>query len=162
MCVCRVSRARRGAIGTTARDIEFEKLAGYALEIDGGLAEVQALGYKRFAVYYETTHVDADTNLPYKVKHWIINAEIGKTNESHATNQASPTFAEYSYPIRVYGSSCKTLAEAGEAYVDENGNKIVVLRVSAYPGDENYDDFGDEVPTPVAKAGESGGGGGQT
>lgn len=141
-----------GSIGTTAQDIAFEEEAGYLLEIDGGvLAEIKTRGYVPFCFYYEYTRVDADTKRPYKVKVWIMNAEIRKTNESHETNQKTPTIAAYSYPITVYGENVKNTEGTAEA-IDEGGFPICAYKVISLPGDTGYETFGNTVPTLKQKA----------
>lgn len=140
---------QEGAIGTTARDKAFEAAAGYSMAIANSLAEIKTRGYKKFCFYYETSHVDPDTNLDYKVKSWILNTEIGKSSESNSTNQAAPTFAAFSYPIMVEGVNLKANGGATD-YIGDDGFPVRVYKVSSYPGDTGYDTFGDAVPTPTA------------
>lgn len=133
-----------GDIGTTAQDVNFETLAGYLVETAAGLGEIKIHGYKPFCFYFEHNRTDPDTGVDYKVKTWVLNAIIGKSESKHETNEESPSTSAYSYPIRVDGINMKS----GEAvYLDENGFPVCVYKVSAFPGDANYATFGAAVPT---------------
>lgn len=136
-----------GDIGTTAPDIDFEKALGQIMETSGGLADLKLLGYKRADVYYEFSQMTED-GVNYIVKVWTFNVEVGKASKTHETDENTPKIGEYQYPITVYGEELQTAAK--KAYEDENGNRVTVLRLMSYPGDDNYATFGDTVPTPTA------------
>lgn len=143
-----------GTIGTTAKDVAFEKAAGYLQELDGGtLADIKIHGYTRCCFYFEFTNIDQATGQPYKVKTWLLNAELKKTGETHETNTNTPTGATYEYPISVYGLNVKDSAGTADA-VDDNGFVICAYKVHSYPGDEDYATFGDAVPEPQLPASE--------
>jgi len=140
-----------GTLGTTARDVELEKVTGTAMEVTGGVATLQQKTYARGAVYFEHEEVDED-NVIKKVKTWCFDAELGRGGVNHSTKTGTLAFADYTYPLRVLGETLMKSDGASE-YVDENGMGRVAYMVSAWPGDTGYATFGDEVPTPKALVG---------
>ena len=135
-----------GEIGTTAPDMEFEKLAGFAQEGANGLIRMSLASYVRGALYYEFIERD-EAGLGSAVKVWLYNVEIGKGSETHATDEATVSFGDYSYPLHVYGDP--TMTHTGDAeYIDANGLKPLTMLYSAWPDDTQYATFGDAVPVP--------------
>ena len=137
-----------GSIGTTARDIELEKLAGISMEVAGGVATLGMVKYLRGALYFE--HIEYLKDGTNKlVKTWVYNVEVGKGETNLSTKTASVTFADYIYPIRSMGDPL--MADDGTTeYIDQNGMKRNVFMFNAWPDDAGYATFGDAVPVPKA------------
>ena len=135
-----------GELGTTAPDAAFEIAAGFTKIGQSGVLRMKMVSYARGALYYE--HVEHDENgAAYVVKTWAYNVEIGKGSETHATDEATVSFGDYSYPLHVYGDP--TMTHTGDAeYIDANGLKPLTMLYSAWPDDAQYATFGDAVPVP--------------
>lgn len=133
-----------GSLGTTAQDRELEKGLGHLVDVEGGVATVNLVSYKRADIYYE--YKETTPAATYTVKVWALNAEISKPSSvEHSTDEEQPTIGEYAYPITVYGDKVMA-ADGNTAYRDANGNELVATRVIALPGDDGYETFGDAVP----------------
>ena len=135
-----------GELGTTAPDAAFEIAAGFTKIGQSGVLRMKMVSHARGALYYE--HVEHDENgAAYVVKTWAYNVEIGKGSETHATDEATVSFGDYSYPLHVYGDP--TMTHTGDAeYIDANGLKPLTMLYSAWPDDAQYATFGDAVPVP--------------
>ncbi|WMJ23456.1 hypothetical protein RBG61_01960 [Paludicola sp. MB14-C6] len=134
-----------GTVGTTGQDRTFETALGHIMPVDGGIADINQLGFKRCDFYYEYQEETA-TGIKYTVKVWALNVEFSKANKNHATDQNQATIGEYSYPITVYGD--KIMDAAGTAvYKDAYGNELTATRIISVPSDKTYTDFEKTVPT---------------
>ena len=139
-----------GNLGVTAQDRVLEKDLGQVVEIDKGQADVNLIGFRRLDLYYEYTE-HTQSGVPYTVKVWALNLEVGKASKSNETDEDSLKIGEYQYPITVYGDKIK--AATGEAtYRDANGNELVATRIICLPNDEGYATFDSAVPAPKMKA----------
>jgi len=137
-----------GSMGTTAHDIELEKMAGISMEVAGGVATLGMVKYLRGALYFEHIEIVEDGTSKL-VKTWVYNVEVGKGETNLSTKTASITFADYVYPIRSMGDTL--MANDGETeYIDQNGMKRNVFMFNAWPDDAGYATFGDAVPVPKA------------
>lgn len=144
-------RSVSGAVGTTARDTDFEKDLGLVMETDGGgLAEVAVKSTQRVNIGFETEYKEKD--MPVKTKKvWILNVQISPPNESLTQNQDDITESTYDYNYTGYGVNLKD-SEGTADYVDENGNTVRIYTATALPEDDNYATFLDSVPSPKVKS----------
>lgn len=140
-------RSITGAIGTTARDMDFEKDLGLAVEVSGGgLAENAVVSSVRVNIGIETEY--KEKGQPVKTKKiWILNAQITPPNESLTQNQDDITESTYDYNYTGFGVNLKAAAGTDD-YIDENGMPKRVYTVSSVPGDADYATFLDSVPVP--------------
>lgn len=142
-------RSISGAVGTIARDTDFEKDLGLIMETDAGLAEIAVKSTQRVNIGFETEY--KEKGMPVKTKKvWILNVQVSPPNESLTQNQDDITESTYDYNYTGYGVNLKDSA-GSEDYVDENGNTVRIYTATALPDDDNYDTFLDSVPTPKAK-----------
>lgn len=141
-----------GAIGTTARDEEFEKDVGLAQAMaDGSSAEIAVTNMKRINFGYETEIVGKDGN-PKVKKVWVLGAQVSPPNESLTQTQDNISQSTVDYNYTGYGVNAKQ-ASGNEDYIDpETGNPVRVYTVSKKPGDTGYDNFLTKVPVPTMPA----------
>ena len=138
-----------GTFGASARNDDLEKALGYMNETATGLLKTNVPYYSRGDFFY--TFKAEFENAPAQVyKVWLLNVQCGKTAENASTDTNSITFGAYEYPLRVYGDDAVT--SSGEAYLDSNGFRRVVTMMVSRPGDDGYDTFGNQVPSPVMAA----------
>lgn len=144
-----------GSLEMTARDDDFEKDLGFALEIEQGLAEAQVLGNKDIAVGAECYIVvkDAATGKPVQKtkKVWFLNVNVSPAGTSLSQNTDTTNEATVSYPLTIKGVDLMG-TDGVSAYVDENGNTRKIFKISCLPTDSAYATFLDAVPVPKAKA----------
>lgn len=145
-------RTITGAIGATARDLEFEKDIGFIQEDGGGgTDEIAVTSYKRVNFGFETEY--KEKGKPSKVKKvWVLNTQITPPNESITQNQDDITESTFDYNYTGYGVNKKDSQGTAE-YVDKNGKPIKVYTVSCMPDEEGYATFLDSVPVPKMAAG---------
>ena len=137
-----------GAIGTTARDEEFEK--------DLGFLQALALGLTGELSVTSTTrvHLGLETFIkkkgqPVQVKRvWVFNLQISPPSESLTQNKEDITESTGDYNYKGYGVNLKKTGGT-EDYVDDNGMKKKVFTVSSRPSDAGYADFFKTVPVPT-------------
>lgn len=144
-----------GAIGTTARDEEFEKDVGLAQPMkDGSTAEIAVTGMKRINFGYETEFVGKDGK-PKVKKVWVLGVQVSPPNESLTQTQDNITQSTFDYNYTGYGVNVKQ--ESGtEDYIDpETGNPVRAYTVSKKPSDNGFDNFLDSVPTPTMPAAQA-------
>lgn len=137
-----------GAIGTTARDDEFEVDLGIAEKLsDGSKAELAITSMKAINFGYETEFIGKDGITKTK-KVWCLNVQVTPPNESLTQTQDNITQSSFDYNYTGYGEYVKA-AEGEEDYIDpETGGKMRAYTVSKKPGDKGYETFLDSVPTP--------------
>lgn len=137
-----------GAIGTMARDEEFEVDLGIA-EImgDGSKAELAVTSMKAVNFGYETEFIGKDGITKTK-KVWVLNVQVTPPNESLTQTQDNITQSTFDYNYTGYGEYVKT-ADGSSDYIDpKTGGKLRAYTVSKKPGDAGYETFLDSVPTP--------------
>ena len=139
-------RSITGAIGTTARDADFEKDIGLAEAAANGFAELAVKSSVRVNFGFETEY--KEKGLPVKTKKvWVLNATVTPPNESLTQNQDDITESTFDYNYTGYGENMKD-SDGTEDYVDENGMTVRVYTLSCLPGDTGYETFLDSVPVP--------------
>ena len=141
-----------GAIGTTARDEEFEKDLGLAQAMsDGSMAEIAVTSMKKVNFGFQTEYVGKDGVTKVK-KVWVLGAQVSPPNESLTQTQDDISQSTTDYNYTGYGVNAKD--QTGNAdYIDPNtGNAMRVYTVSKKPGDTGYETFLDSVPTPKVPA----------
>lgn len=139
-----------GAIGTTARDTDFEKDLGFMQTLkDGLLAEVAVTGAKRVHLGFET-FIKKKGEAPQVKRVWLLNAQISPPSESLTQTKEDITESTFDYNYTGYGVNLKT-ADGSSDYVDENGMKKKIFTVSARPGAAGYQTFFDKVPVPTVE-----------
>lgn len=137
-----------GAVGTTARDTDFEKDLGFMQTLkDGLLAELAVTGAKRVHLGFET-FIKKKGEATQVKRVWVLNTQISPPNESLTQTKEDITESTFDYNYTGYGVNMKT-ADGSSDYVDENGMKKKVFTVSARPGDSGYQKFFDKVPVPT-------------
>lgn len=145
----------RGGTGTlelTARDSEFEKDLGFALDITQGLAEVQVLENKTISVGFEC-YITGNDGITKTKKIWLLGVNVSPAGDSLSQNTDTTNESAASYAITIKGVNLKdSLGE--DDYVDANGNTKKVFKVTSLPTNEGYATFLDSVPTPTAKSEE--------
>lgn len=145
----------KGSTGTlemTAKDDDFDKDLGFAMEIAQGLADIQVLQNKTIAVGFETYITMADGVTKTK-KVWLLGVNVSPASDGLSQNTDTINESTASYAITVKGTNLKATGGSGD-YVDANGNTIKVFKITSLPSDTNYATFLDSVPTPTQKAGE--------
>ena len=143
-----------GSLEMTAKDDDFEKDLGFAMEIEQGLADVQVLGSKDVAIGAECYIVvkDASGKVAQKTKKvWWVNVNVSPASTSLSQNTDSTNEATVSYGLTIKGAQLMANDGTNE-YRDENGNTRKVYKISCLPDNPNYETFLDSVPTPKAKA----------
>lgn len=142
-------RSITGAIGTTARDMDFEKDLGFIQEIaGGGLAELAVKDSKRVNVGFETEY--KEKGKPVKTKKvWLLNIVVTPPNESLTQNQDDINESTFDYNYTGFGENLQAATGSGD-FVDENGMTKKIYTVSSVPGESNYDTFLNSVPVPKA------------
>ncbi len=141
-------RTISGAIGTTARDDEFEVDLGIAEKLsDGSKAELAVTSMKAINFGYETEFLGKEGITKTK-KVWVLNVQVTPPNESLTQTQDNITQSSFDYNYTGYGEYVKA-AEGEDDYVDPTtGCKLKAYTVSKVPGDKGYETFLDSVPTP--------------
>lgn len=142
-------KGKTGTLSVTNIEKDYEIDMKRALEVQGGLADIQQRSSVEHAIYFE---VDAiEDGVGKTIKRWMFGVTTGKASETYEQTTDSPTINTYDYPLTVLGTNLKdSLGE--DDYTDENGNTIKVFYLTSFPGDAGYETFGDTVPTPKAKA----------
>jgi hypothetical protein len=143
-----------GSLEMTAKDDDFEKDLGFAMEIEQGLADVQVMGSEDVAIGVECYIVvkDAQGKATQKTKKiWFINCNVSPASTSLSQNTDSTNEATVSYGLTIKGVNLMG-ADGITEYVDENGNTRKIFKISCLPDNSNYATFLDTVPVPKAKA----------
>lgn len=141
-----------GAIGTTARDEEFEKAIGLAVQLaDASLGEVAVNSVKKINFGFETEIIGKDGIVKVK-KVWVFNVQVSPPNESLTQTQENITQSTVDYNYTGYGVNAK--AENGtDDYINpETGKTVRVYTASKKPTDTDYATFLESVPTPKIPA----------
>ncbi len=139
-----------GAVGTTARDTDFEKDLGFMQTLKNGLlAEVAVTGAKRVHLGFET-FIKKKGEATQVKRVWVLNAQISPPSESLTQTKEDITESTFDYNYTGYGVNIKT-ADGSSDYVDDNGMKKKVFTVSSRPGDAGYKTFFDQVPVPTVE-----------
>lgn len=140
-----------GAIGTTARDEDFEKDLGFLQALAQGLTgELSVTSATRVHLGFET--FIKKKGQPVQVKRvWVFNLQISPPSESLTQNKEDITESTVDYNYKGYGVNLKK-SGGTEDYVDTNGMKKKVFTVSSRPSDAGYADFFKTVPVPTASA----------
>lgn len=139
-----------GSLELTARDSEFEKDLGFAMDIENGVAEIQVLENKTIAVGFES-YITLASGVTKTKKVWLIGVNVAPAGDALSQNTDSTNEATASYGITIKGTNLKASSGEGD-YVDTNGNTIKVFKVSCLPGQTGYENFLDSVPVPKAKS----------
>lgn len=140
-----------GAIGTTARDPDFEKDVGLIQTLASGLVgEMAVTGVKRVHIGYETEILIKGKPVQTK-RVWVYNVQISPPSESLTQTREDITESTFDYNYTGYGTNLKA-ADGTKDYVDANGMKKRVFTVSARPTDSGYQTFFDKVPVPTVSA----------
>lgn len=141
-------KGKTGTLSVTNIEKDYEIDMKRALEIDGGLADIQQRSSVEHAIYFE---VDAiEDGVGKTIKRWMFGVTTGKASETYEQTTDNPTINTYDYPLTVLGVNLKD-ALGDEDYTDENGNTIKVFYMTSFPGDTGYETFGNAVPTPKEK-----------
>ncbi len=140
-----------GAIGTTARDSDFEKDIGSMYAPDGGgIAEIAMRTIKPIHFGFETDFIGED-GIKKAKKVWVLNMQVQSANESLTQDKEDITESTFDYNYEAYGVNLKDNAGTKD-FVDENGQTIRVYTISKKPGEEGYETFLDSIPEPKAPA----------
>ena len=139
-----------GSLELTARDTEFEKDLGFAMEIANGLAEVQVLENKTIAIGFES-YITLASGVTKTKKVWLLGVNVAPAGDSLSQNTDSTNEATASYGITLKGVNLKS-ATGDSDYTDTNGNTIKVFKISCLPDQTGYATFLDSVPVPKAKS----------
>lgn len=138
-------KGKKGTISVTNIEKHYEIACGRAMLIVGGIADIQQRKSEEHAIYYE---VDAyEDGVQKTIKNWLFGCITGKPNESYQQTKDDPTINTYDYGLTVLGTNLKK-SDGVTDYVDANGNKVKVYRLTSFPDDTGYATFGDAVPTP--------------
>ena len=143
-----------GSLEMTAKDDDFEKDLGFAMEIEQGLAECQVLESKNIAVGAECYILVKDTSgkvVQKTKKVWWLDVNVAPAGTSLAQNTDTTNEATVSYGLTIKGINLMDTEGVAE-YVDENGNTRKIFKISCLPDNPNYATFLDTVPVPKAKA----------
>jgi hypothetical protein len=140
-------RGMTGNLITTAINPTYEIAMKRALEIEGGLADVQQSGTVKHCLYYEVEV--QDTSGIKTIKAWLFGVYSGKPSETYNQTKEDPTINFYEHSLKIHGTKLQN-ALGTDDYVDANGNTLIVTRLVAWPEDTGYATFGDTVPTPTA------------
>lgn len=137
-----------GAIGTTARDEEFEKAIGLAVALaDSSLGEVAVNSVKKINFGFETEIVGKNGIVKVK-KVWVFNVQVSPPSESLTQTQENITQSTVDYNYTGYGVNAQNAEGTGDYVNLETGKTVRVYTASKKPNDENYATFLDSVPTP--------------
>lgn len=141
-----------GAIGTTARDSDFEKDIGSMYEPQGGgIAEIAMRAIKPIHFGFETDFIGKD-GIKKTKKVWVINMQVQSANESLTQDKEDITESTFDYNYEAYGINLKDNAGTKDFVDEETGQTIRVYTVSKKPGDEGYETFLESIPEPKAPA----------
>jgi phi13 family phage major tail protein len=124
---------------------EYEIDLGRKLKITGGTADVEQLGSRSHAVYYETNALLDGVNTTIKV--WLLNVTTGKPTIKQNQSNPNPAPNNVEYDITIQGEYLTT--DGDQKYVDVSGNNLLIFEIVSRPTDAGYDTFGTAVPTPT-------------
>lgn len=141
-------KGKTGTLSVINLEKHYEIAMKRAMEIQGGLADIQQRSSVEHAIYFETDGLLDGQSITIKV--WLLNVTTGKASESYEQTTDSPTINNYEYPLTVLGETLKTSDGTAE-YYDENGNSIKIYKITAFPDDTNYDTFENAVPVPKVR-----------
>ncbi len=137
-----------GAVGVTARDMDFEKDIGLVETLKDGLsAELAVTGTKRVHLGLET-FIKKKGQAAQVKRVWIFNLQILPPSESLTQTKEDITESAFDYSYVGYGTNVKS-ADGQSDYVDENGMRKKAFTVSARPDDAGYKTFFEKVPVPT-------------
>lgn len=143
-------KGKTGTLGVIDLDTAYEIACGRLLEIDGGgYADIQQNKVVKHALYYEINAIEDGVEIT--IKNWLLGATTGKASETYEQNQDSKNISNFEYSLSVLGEYLQNTAGSAD-YVDANGNKTKVFRITKYPTDTGYANFESAVPTPKKKA----------
>lgn len=138
-----------GAIGTTARDEEFEKEIGLAVALkDKSLGEIAVNSVKKVNFGFETEIVGKDGITKVK-KVWVLNVQVSPPNESLTQTQENITQSTVDYNYTGYGVNAKASDGTADYINPETGKTVRVYTASKKPTDEGYAEFLESVPQPA-------------
>lgn len=142
----------KGSTGTlemTAKDDDFDKDLGFAMEITQGLADIQVLQNKSISIGFECYITDTTGTTKTK-KVWLLGVNVSPASDGLSQNTDTINENTASYGITVKGTNLKATGGSTD-YVDTNGNTIKVYKITSLPTDDGYATFLDSVPVPTQK-----------
>src|SRR5690554_4570743 len=98
-------KGKTGTLSVTNIEKDYEIDMKRALEIDGGLADIQQRSSVEHAIYFE---VDAiEDGVGKTIKRWMFGVTTGKASETYEQTTDNPTINTYDYPLTVLGVNPK-------------------------------------------------------
>lgn len=143
-------KGKTGTLSVINIEKHYEIAMKRAMEVDGGLAEIQQRSTIEHAIYFETDGIEDGKAIT--IKRWLLGATSGKASETYNQTTDSPTINNYEYPLTILGVNLQD-ALGAEDHVDADGNTVKVYSITSFPEDAGYSTFGDAVPVPKIKAG---------
>jgi hypothetical protein len=137
--------SKTGTLSVTNIEKQYEIDTNKVMEVDSGLADIKTSIPVPHNIYFEVEGYENGQHIT--IKNWLLNVTTGKATETYNQNTDTPTINNFEYPVVVTGINLLT-ADGEEEYFDANGNSVKVYKISSFPGDENYDTFGDTTPEP--------------
>ena len=150
--ICHLIHDKGKTVNITTNNIsdDFEIEMGRKIRVGSTLANIRKTKYVPFAFYFETSGVDKKGGMPL-AKTWVYGVHsVTPPSEDYQQTTDEINESEFETAMTADGTVLKNAA--GTNFKDENGNHVIVWKMTAVPGDEGYDTFGDEVVLPVMPA----------
>jgi hypothetical protein len=137
--------SKTGTLSVTNIETQYETDTHKVMQVDSGLADIKTSIPVPHNIYFEVEGFEDGQHIT--IKNWLLNVTTGKATETYNQNTDTPTINNFEYPVVVTGVDLLT-ADGEDEYFDNNGNNVKVYKISSFPGDTNYETFGDTTPEP--------------
>lgn len=139
----------KGETGTlTQNNINdgYEVAMGRKLQTANGLASIKQTKNITHALYFETCGYAEDGSMPV-AKTWLYGVTSSAPSENYEQNTDDINESTFDLPLEIVGTNLMS-SDGTAKYKDDKGNEVIVTRLTVYPGDADYDTFGNSVPVP--------------
>ena len=142
-------KGKTGTISVVNIEDHYERDCGRLLTVHNAYADIQQRQSNEHYIYYETEAYEEGQVIT--IKNWLFGCVTGKASESYEQTTEDPVINNYEYALTVLGENLKN--EDGSDNVDDNGNTTKIFRMTSFPEDDGYTDFGDYIKMPIKRGG---------
>ena len=151
ICLIVNDKGKTGTMTTNNVSDDYEIAMGRKIKTASGIADIQQLKVVTHAIYFETCGLDEDGGMPL-AKTWLYGVTSSRPSESFDQNTDDINESSFDTPLEIKGTNL--LATDGKTnYKDQaTGREVLAWQLTVYPGDPEFDTFGNAVVMPKMKA----------
>lgn len=138
-------KGKTGTLGLLTLDEAYEIAMKRRMRTANGTAEIKQLASIEHAIYFEFDFLDED-QVQKTGKTIVYGVTSGRASET--LNQTTDDINNniVSYPLNIKG--VPVLDNAGQPYIDSDGNAVYAWQETCIPGDSGYENFGKTITAP--------------